>query len=148
MRDRLQRMSQGAATPDGPLPGIDVERSVPSRSANGTLHLAETIATLRSGVLPPAIAPRSWRSQGITVYDMDDARLERLAAFFKARGIKFGRRGQISLLAGAGIAALERLLDVDPTALLTIVDGTMRERKGKSAAERSFVLTSADLGSE
>lgn len=101
---------------DGPLPGGDVER-VPA----------------------PAVPPTArWRSQGITVYDSDDERLERLARLFKDRGVRFGRRGQISLLAGAGIAALERLLAVDPTALVSIVEGTLRERAGKTSAFARF----------
>lgn len=137
MKERLRQMSQGDTPSDGPLPGTGVERAPVT---NGTSRPAPPTPPLpvdvpASGVPATAVPPPArWRSQGITVYDSDDERLERLASFFKGRGVRFGRRGQISLLAGAGIAALERLLALDPTALVAIVEGTMRERAGKTAA--------------
>ena|SRR2546423_1116334 len=125
MRERLREFSQGPASDDvtGPLPGIG--------------YVVTSEKPLPASLLPPMPPEeeplRGWRSQGITVYSVDDVRLERLAQFFKSRRVRFGRRGQISLLAGAGIAALERLLEVDPVALLEIVQSTMGEREGMSA---------------
>jgi hypothetical protein len=121
MKERLRLISQAPSDPDGPLPGIG------GATGNGVHAPILTLPELE----PEPV--RTWRSQGVTIYSVDDVRLERLAQFFKARRIRFGRRGQISLLAGAGIAALERLLDTDPVALLEIVKTAMREREGMSA---------------
>jgi hypothetical protein len=71
---------------------------------------------------------RQWRTQGVTVYPSDDERVDRLAQFFKARRVRFGRRGNLSLLIGAGLAELDRLRDEDPDALIAIVTSTMHER--------------------
>ena len=133
MKERLRQMSQAASTVDGPLPGLHPDQAPPRSDTDASGAPMPEVTPPRLPPLVPADATRKWRSQGITVYDMDDERLERLAAFFKARGVRFGRRGQISLLAGAGIAALERLLAVDPTSLLAIVESTMQERRSKSA---------------
>jgi hypothetical protein len=126
MKERLRQFSQAPSDPDGPLPGI-------SDVVGDRIQSTPTIL--------PELEPepdRIWRSQGITVYSVDDTRLERLAEFFKSRRIRFGRRGQISLLAGAGIAALERLLEGDPATLLEIVKTTMHEREGMSARGRQL----------
>jgi hypothetical protein len=64
---------------------------------------------------------------GFTIYPADE-RVERLADFFKRRRVKFGKRGNLSLLIGAGLAELDRLRDTDPDALLAIVKSTMTER--------------------
>jgi hypothetical protein len=125
MKERLRQFSQGPTSDDvaGPLPGV-----------SNVATSEKPASPLPLPPLPPEEEPlRDWRSQGITVYSVDDARLERLAQFFKSRRVRFGRRGQISLLAGAGIAALERLLEVDPVTLLEIVQTTMREREGMSS---------------
>jgi hypothetical protein len=85
-------------------------------------------------VLQPEIEPapvargRQWRTQGVTVYPSDDERVDRLAQFFKSRHVRFGRRGNLSLLIGAGLAELDRLRDLDPDALIAIVKSTMDER--------------------
>jgi hypothetical protein len=127
MRERLREFSQGQSDTEGPLPSI-----VPLTNAEpaSPMPFVSHLPVIEEGPV------RGWRSQGITVYSVDDTRLERLAQFFKAHRIRFGRRGQISLLAGAGIAALERLLDKDPEALMEIVQATMREREGMSARTR------------
>jgi hypothetical protein len=129
MRARLKEFSQGPTTDSaaGPLPGV----AYVGTDEKPPLQVSSLPP------MPPEEQPnREWRSQGITVYSVDDARLERLAQFFKSRRVRFGRRGQISLLAGAGIAALEHLLDVDPGALLEIVQNTMREREGMSTRSK------------
>jgi hypothetical protein len=85
-------------------------------------------------VLQPEIAPapvargRQWRTQGVTVYPSDDERVDRLAQFFKSRHVRFGRRGNLSLLIGAGLAELDRLRYLYPDALIAIVKSTMDER--------------------
>jgi hypothetical protein len=121
MKERLRQFSQAPSDSDGPLPGMS------EAVGNGPPIPSSTLPE------PATELIRMWRTQGVTVYSVDDVRLERLAQFFKTRRIRFGRRGQISLLAGAGIAALERLLEADPAALLEIVKTTMHEREGMSA---------------
>ena len=76
----------------------------------------------------PVTLGRQWRTQGVTIYPADDERVERLATFFKRRRVKFGKRGNLSLLIGAGLAQLDRLLESDPEQLLAIVTSTMLER--------------------
>jgi hypothetical protein len=124
MKERLRQFSQAPSDSDGPLPGMGEVTGNGVQSAP-----TQTLPELEAESEPT----RTWRTQGVTVYSVDDVRLERLAQFFKAHRIRFGRRGQISLLAGAGIAALERLLEADSAALLEIVKTTMREREGMSA---------------
>jgi len=124
MKERLRQFSQAPSDSDGPLPGMG--------EVTGNGVQSAPMQTLPE--LEPELEPaRTWRSQGVTIYSVDDIRLEKLAQFFKTRRMRFGRRGQISLLAGAGIAALERLLEADPAALLAIVKHTMREREGMNA---------------
>jgi hypothetical protein len=72
---------------------------------------------------------RQWRTQGVTVYPADDERVERLADFFRRRRIKFGKRGNLSLLIGAGLAELDGLATTNPDALIAIVRATMAERQ-------------------
>jgi hypothetical protein len=85
---------------------------------------------LQQEIASPASSARGrqWRTQGVTVYPSDDERVDRLAQFFKSRRVRFGRRGNLSLLIGAGLAELDRLRDLDPDALIAIVRSTMDER--------------------
>jgi hypothetical protein len=114
------------AAPVPPLPITPARtRELASIPSNGPAP--EPPAPLPS----PAQAPRGrqWRTQGVTVYPADDERVERLAEFFKRRRIKFGKRGNLSLLIGAGLAELDRLAATNPDALIAVVRATMTERE-------------------
>lgn len=142
MKERLRQFSQGSGDTSGPLPGIaTTEEPLAVSPPPPAAPLVRVALHEKAPVPGPPQQARGWRSQGVTVYGIDDERLERLARFFKMHGVRFGRRGQISLLAGAGIAALEKLIMTDPTALLAIVQATMREREGQSAAPRGTLAS-------
>jgi hypothetical protein len=127
MQAQLAQLSAvpSEAAPAPPLPITSVRTrelaSIPSNAST-----AESPTPLASA---PAPRRRQWRTQGVTVYPADDERVDRLAEFFKRRRIKFGKRGNLSLLIGAGLAELDRLATTNPDALIAVVRATMGERE-------------------
>lgn len=126
------QLAQYSALPveTAPAPPLPVSRTRELANITPEASPVATSSQVPEPTMPstPIDRGRQWRTQGVTIYPSDDERVDRLAQFFKARRVRFGRRGNLSLLIGAGLAELDRLRDDDPDALIAIVTSTMHER--------------------
>lgn len=76
-----------------------------------------------------SVAPKTYRSQGLTIYDSDDELLDEFVAYLRKRKMRIGRKKGFSLFARAGLRALEEVRLKNPVAFEEFLVRALHEQK-------------------
>lgn len=84
------------------------------------------------GTEPPkdsSVPAKTYRSQGLTIYDSDDELLDEFVAYLRKRKMRIGRKKGFSLFARAGLRALEEVRLKNPIAFEEFLVRALHEQK-------------------